>query len=134
MKNSIYQWIINMLLIASIHVEIHICIRKYAYMKHVQCGDFFWLMTTECVFSKDYFHFIILTNKFSSKIFWFYPFSPPPPHVSVPNFFFKAPHVFASLFLRIIINIFIQVIFPNIITYLDRTFKEELNYINFKMK
>ncbi len=38
---------------------------------------FFWLMTTKCGFSKDYFHFIILTNKFSSKIFWFYPFSPP---------------------------------------------------------
>ena len=35
--------------------------------------------------------------------------------------------IFASLFLRAIINIFIQVIFPNIITYLDRTFKEEQN-------
>ena len=28
----------------------------------------------------------------------------------------------------------IQVIFPNIITYLDRTFKEEQNDIIFKMK
>ena len=37
-------------------------------------------------------------------------------------------------FLRVIINIFIQVIFPNIITYLVRTFKEEQNYINLKMK
>ncbi len=33
-----------------------------------------------------------------------------------------------------IINIFIQVIFPNIITYLDRAFKEEQNDINFKKK
>jgi hypothetical protein len=32
------------------------------------------------------------------------------------------------------INIFIKVIFPNIITYLDRIFKEEQNYTNFKMK
>jgi len=39
--------------------------------------------------------------------------------------------IFASIFLR---NIFIQVIFPNIITYLDRTFKEEQNDINFEMK
>jgi len=38
--------------------------------------------------------------------------------------------IFASLFL----NIFIQVIFPNIITYLDKIFKEEQNDINFKMK
>ena len=41
---------------------------------------------------------------------------------------------YTSLFLRAIINIFIQVIFPNIITYLDRTFKEEQNRINLKMK
>jgi len=31
-------------------------------------------------------------------------------------------------------SIFIQVKFPNIITYLDRTFKEEKSYIDFKMK
>jgi len=37
-------------------------------------------------------------------------------------------------FLRTIKNIFIQVIFPNIITYLDGTFKTEQNDINFKMK
>jgi len=42
--------------------------------------------------------------------------------------------IFASTFLRTIISIFIQVIFPNIITYLDRTFKEEQHDINFKMK
>ena len=30
--------------------------------------------------------------------------------------------------------IFIQVIFPNIISYLDRTFKEEQSGKNFKMK
>jgi hypothetical protein len=30
--------------------------------------------------------------------------------------------------------IVIQVIFPNIITYLDRTFKEEQNGINFKIQ
>ena len=30
-----------MLLIASIHVELHIFIRMYAYMKQVKCGDFF---------------------------------------------------------------------------------------------
>ncbi len=35
---------------------------------------------------------------------------------------------FASLFLRDIINIFILVIFSNIITYLDTTFKEEQNF------
>jgi len=43
--------------------------------------------------------------------------------------FFQAPRVLAPLFLRAI-NIFIQVIFQNIITYLDITFKEEHNYIN----
>ena len=32
------------------------------------------------------------------------------------------------------INIFIQVMFPNIITYLLITFNKELNDINFKMK
>jgi len=37
-------------------------------------------------------------------------------------------------FLRTIINIFIQVIFPKIITYLDRAFKMENNDINFIMK
>jgi len=37
-------------------------------------------------------------------------------------------------FLQSIINIVIQAIFPNIITYLDRTFKEEQNGLNFKMK
>jgi len=40
--------------------------------------------------------------------------------------------VFASLYLRAIINIFIQVIFPSIMAYLDRTFKEEKNHMNFK--
>ena len=49
-------------------------------------------------------------------------------------FEYRKTCIFASLFLRAIINIFIQVIFPNIITYLDRTFKEEQNDINFKMK
>ncbi len=42
--------------------------------------------------------------------------------------------ILAPLFIRATINISIQVIFPNIITYLDRTFKEEQNDINFKMK
>jgi hypothetical protein len=37
-------------------------------------------------------------------------------------------------FLRAIINICIQVIFPNIIKYLDRTFKVEQNDINLEMK
>jgi hypothetical protein len=37
--------------------------------------------------------------------------------------------IFASHFLRAFINILIQVIFPNIITYLDKTFKEEQNEI-----
>jgi hypothetical protein len=37
-------------------------------------------------------------------------------------------------FLKSIINIVIQVIFPNVISYLDRTFKEEQNGINFKIK
>jgi len=36
--------------------------------------------------------------------------------------------------LRAIINIFIQVIFPNIITYSDRTFEEEQNDLNSKIK
>ena len=40
----------------------------------------------------------------------------------------------SSTFLRAIMNIFIHVILPNNITYLDRTFKEEQNDINFKMK
>jgi hypothetical protein len=38
--------------------------------------------------------------------------------------------IFASLFLRAITNIFIKVIFPNMITYLDRTFEEEQNFKN----
>jgi hypothetical protein len=42
--------------------------------------------------------------------------------------------IFAPLFLRAIINIFIQIMFPNIITYLDRNFKEEQNDMNFIMK
>jgi len=37
-------------------------------------------------------------------------------------------------FLQSIINIVIQVIFPNIITYLDRPFKKEQNGLNFKIK
>ena len=39
----------------------------------------------------------------------------------------------ASLFLWSIINIFIQVIFPKIITHLNRAFKEEQTYINLKL-
>ena len=50
------------------------------------------------------------------------------------NFVYRKAFIFASLFLRAIINKFIRVIFPNIISYLDRTFKEEQNDINFKMK
>ena len=42
--------------------------------------------------------------------------------------------ILASIFLRAIINIFVQVIFQNSITYLDRTFEEEQNDINFQMK
>ncbi len=42
--------------------------------------------------------------------------------------------ILAPLFLRAIINIFIQAILPNIITYLDRTFKGKQNDMNFKMK
>ena len=37
-------------------------------------------------------------------------------------------------FLQSIINIVIQVIFPNVITYFERTFKEEQNGLNFKIK
>ena len=37
-------------------------------------------------------------------------------------------------FIRSIINIFIQVIFQNIITYLDRTFREEQNELKFQNK
>jgi hypothetical protein len=37
--------------------------------------------------------------------------------------------IIAQLFLQTIINICIEVIFPTIITYLDRTFKEEQNEI-----
>jgi hypothetical protein len=42
----------------------------------------------------------------------------------------------ASLFLRAIIKVFIRVIFLNVIwiEYLDRTFNEKQNDINFKMK
>jgi len=46
--------------------------------------------------------------------------------------FYRKTRIFTSLFLRAIINIFIQVLFPNIITYLDKTFKDEQNYINFQ--
>ena len=42
--------------------------------------------------------------------------------------------IFVSLFFRAIVSQFIQVIFPNFIKYLDRTFKEEQNDLNFKMK
>ena len=35
--------------------------------------------------------------------------------------------IFASLVLRAFINILIQVILPNVIIYLERTFKEEQN-------
>ena len=42
--------------------------------------------------------------------------------------------IFALLFLWTIINILIQVIVPNIITYLDKAFKEEQNDIHFKTK
>ena len=38
--------------------------------------------------------------------------------------------IIAQLFLQTIINIFIQMIFTNMITYLDRTLKEEQNEIN----
>ena len=37
--------------------------------------------------------------------------------------------ILASFFLRAIINIFIQMIFPNIIKYLYRTYKEGKNYL-----
>ncbi len=37
---------------------------------------------------------------------------------------YRKKYIFATLFLRAIIIIFIQLIFPNIMTYLDRTFKE----------
>ncbi len=39
-----------------------------------------------------------------------------------------------SLFLLAIINIFFQVIFPNIIRYLDRTFEEGKNYMKFQFE
>ena len=43
--------------------------------------------------------------------------------------------IFASPFLRaIVIIIFIQVIIQNIITYLDRTFKDDHIDINIRMK
>jgi len=48
--------------------------------------------------------------------------------------FLRKAYIFASFFFRAIINIFIQVIFINIITHLDKTFKEGQNYINFKTK
>ena len=38
------------------------------------------------------------------------------------------------IFLRAIINIFIQALLTNMITYLDRTFLEKQNDINFKTK
>jgi hypothetical protein len=42
---------------------------------------------------------------------------------------YKKTCILAPIFLRAIINIFIQAIYPNIITYLDRIFN-----LNFKMK
>jgi len=42
--------------------------------------------------------------------------------------------IFALPFILTIINILIQVIFPNIITYLDKAFKKKQNDINFKTK
>ena len=39
-----------------------------------------------------------------------------------------------NTFFRAVINMFIRVIFPNIITYLDTTFKKQQNDINFKTK
>jgi len=55
------------------------------------------------------------------------------------TFFFSFDHIGKNanaqhFFLQSIINIVIQVIFPNIITYLDRTFKDEQNGLNFKIK
>jgi hypothetical protein len=47
---------------------------------------------------------------------------------------YRKTSILAPLFLRAIMNIFIKVIFTNNITYLDRSFKEEQNDINFKMK
>ncbi len=47
---------------------------------------------------------------------------------------YRKTYIFASLYLRAIINIFIRAIFQNIITYLDRTFKEGQNDKNFQMK
>ena len=44
---------------------------------------------------------------------------------------YRETYICASLFFQAIMNFFIQVIFPNIIKYLDRTFKEEQNKINF---
>ena len=43
-------------------------------------------------------------------------------------------HAYSHHFFPNSTNIFIQVIFPNVITYLDRNFKEEQNDIIFKMK
>ncbi len=105
----------------------------YAYMRmHIwntyYVMIFFWLMTTKCVFSKDFFHFKIWRKNFLRRFFDFTHFHRQGPHVGVSNFF-QAPRELAPLFLRAI-NIFIQVIFQNIITYLDITFKEEHNYIN----
>ena len=48
-------------------------------------------------------------------------------------YIYRKTCIFASPFLRSIIHIIIQVILPKIITYLDRTFEEKQNYINFKM-
>ena len=49
-------------------------------------------------------------------------------------FEYKKTCILASLFLRTIINMFIQMIFINIITYLDITFRRGKNHINFRMK
>ena len=42
---------------------------------------------------------------------------------------FRKTCIIEQLFLQTIINICIQVIFPTIMTYFDRTFKEEQNQI-----
>ncbi len=43
-------------------------------------------------------------------------------------------HIRITFFLCAIINMFIQMMFPNMITCLDRTFIEEQNNMNFKTK
>ena len=48
-------------------------------------------------------------------------------------FLYRKTCEFASLFFRAIMNKFIQVIFSNIITYLERAFKEEQNGVKRKL-